>query len=72
MGCGELLGYGHIFLFEILNALQTNKLPHRAHLEVILLHRHLAWHKPAPCMFKSRFWSEGGVAKFRFSRLFIS
>lgn len=56
MGCGELLGSGHIFSFEILNTLQTNKLYYKAHLKVKV---NSAWHgkNTAQYIFKRRFSS---------------
>lgn len=58
MGCGELFGSGHIFLFEILKALQTKQIAGKVFQR-----------EGARCMFKSRFSGSGGSPQVLFQSL---
>lgn len=58
MGCGELLGSGHIFLFEIPKALQTKQIASKVFQR-----------EGARCMFKSRFSGSGGSPQVLFQSL---
>lgn len=70
MGCGELLGPGHIFIFEIRNALHVHKLPYKAHLKVTPHHQKRKKKddstrlskKPGQHIFRSRFLERKTVA----------